>query len=101
VVYENILAGLVANPDGYEWRGKDWARKKIEELSRWLRKDGFDYKDGRIVSITKSVDLSAITETARALDIPEMRVQIARLQTSIEDDPSLAIGTAKELLETT
>lgn len=44
--------------------------------------------------------LSALTEHARTLDANHLAEQIRRLEASVESDPSLAIGTAKELIET-
>jgi hypothetical protein len=70
-------------------------------LKKWLERDGFKFEDGRLIAIGRSIDLSSITATAAALDIPEMYNQIRRIEDSIEDDPALAIGTAKELVETT
>ena len=38
---------------------------------------------------------------AGTFDAPELHRQIERMRDSVEDDPRLAIGTAKELVETT
>lgn len=44
--------------------------------------------------------LDAIKEHAKTLNAVHLAEQIRRLEASIETDPSLAIGTAKELIET-
>lgn len=44
--------------------------------------------------------LSAIKEHAKVLNANHLAEQIQRLEASVETDPSLAIGTAKELIET-
>ena len=44
--------------------------------------------------------LSAIKEHAKILNANHLAEQIRRLEASVETDPSLAIGTAKELIET-
>jgi 23S rRNA pseudoU1915 N3-methylase RlmH len=44
--------------------------------------------------------LSPLKEHAKALNANHLAEQIRRLEASIESDPSLAIGTAKELIET-
>ncbi len=44
--------------------------------------------------------LSAIKEHAKVLNANHLAEQIRRLEASVETDPSLAIGTAKELIET-
>lgn len=45
--------------------------------------------------------LDPLKEQAERFDAHELRMQIRRMEGSIESDPSLAIGTAKELIETT
>jgi hypothetical protein len=44
--------------------------------------------------------LSPLKEHARILNADHLAEQIRRLEASVETDPSLAIGTAKELIET-
>ena len=44
--------------------------------------------------------LSSLKEHARILNAGHLAEQIWRLEASVESDPSLAIGTAKELIET-
>ena len=44
--------------------------------------------------------LSAIKEHAKVLNANHLAEQIRRLEASVEADPALAIGTAKELIET-
>ena len=44
--------------------------------------------------------LETLKEQAKALDANHLAEQIRRLEASVETDPSLAIGTAKELIET-
>ena len=44
--------------------------------------------------------LADLKQQARVLDASHLAGQIRRMQDSVEKDPSLAIGTAKELIET-
>lgn len=44
--------------------------------------------------------LGSLKKHAQALDANHLAEQIRRLEASVESDPSLAIGTAKELIET-
>ena len=44
--------------------------------------------------------LDELKQKARALDASHLAEQIRRMKDSVETDPSLAIGTAKELIET-
>lgn len=50
--------------------------------------------------LSGSADLSALEEKAKILNSGHLKDQIRRLQASVETDPSLAIGTAKEMIET-
>lgn len=45
-------------------------------------------------------DLSDLKQRAESLDANHLAEQIQRMENSVETDPSLAIGTAKELIET-
>lgn len=47
-----------------------------------------------------SVNLHALKETAKRLNAVRLAEQIHRMEQAVHTDPSLAIGTAKELLET-
>lgn len=47
-----------------------------------------------------SPSLSPLKEHAKVMNANHLAEQIRRLETSVETDPSLAIGTAKELIET-
>jgi len=103
-VYENVLNQLeeqIENDDYWYTGDKDWAKKSFNSLKKWIEKDGYKYSEGRLEPVGKSVSLSEITHQAFKFDIPELQRQIERIKFSIEDDPGLAIGTAKELIETT
>jgi hypothetical protein len=50
--------------------------------------------------LARGPTLTPIKEHARLLNANHLAEQIRRLEASIESDPSLAIGTAKELVET-
>lgn len=67
----------------------------------YLRKDGFQYVDGGIVTGAGMPSLDGIKENAAEFDAKRLAEQIRRIEQSIESDPALAIGTAKELIETT
>jgi len=42
-----------------------------------------------------------MVDTTAGFNTPELHRQIERMQNAVEDDPNLAMGTAKELVETT
>ncbi len=79
----------------------DDTRKTIRRLARWLQRDGFEYEGGRVIStghVTSFPHLMTITSTA---DLPYLLQQLERIEGAIDEDPWLAIGTAKEMVETT
>lgn len=101
-VYENILFSLENKVKAPQWGINDpLAESHLLLLIRCLERDGFAYQNGHIVSVQHQPVFEQITEKAHAIDAHSLREQIERIRNSIDDDPSLAIGTAKELLETT
>jgi hypothetical protein len=56
--------------------------------------------DGIIVTGAGMPSLVGIKESAAEFDAKHLAEQIRRIEQSIESDPALAIGTAKELIET-
>ncbi len=99
-VYENELIQLEANSGSSD----SWAEstsKTFESLKRWLEKDGFIYSKGHLTKSAADLHLSEVSRAVEKLDAPELQRQIDRMRSAAQDDPSLAVGTAKELLETT
>lgn len=94
-VYENVLNSLEELAE----RDQEWAKNTFKSLKKWIEKDNFSYQSGKLSYIGKSHSLEQISEAVRELDLPELNRQIQRMQSAIEDDPGLAIGTAKELVE--
>jgi hypothetical protein len=76
-------------------------KSDVESMLYYLRKDGFQYVDGRLASGAGLPSLDAIKENAAEFDAKHLAEQIHRIEQSVESDPALAIGTAKELIETT
>jgi hypothetical protein len=101
-VYENILVKLESNiGGGNPFTDADWAEKNFVLLKKWIEKDGFKYADGKLVAIGKNQAIQDMVDNTKSLDVPELHRQLERIHKAIEDDPGLAIGTAKELIETT
>lgn len=76
-----------------------------------LRNDGFQLVErtrlsgkpvyvGRYVGVGATPGLSAARETLAGTDLGYVSQQITRMDAAVVNDPSLAIGTAKELVET-
>lgn len=87
--------------------------QSIEELIRHVEAnppfDGFSEEKKKLFDPCKAiahrllsgkVNLDSLKETAFVFDAKYLAEQIRRMETSIESDPALAIGTAKELVET-
>lgn len=94
-VYENVLINLENQAE----RGLDWATATFNSLKKWIERDGFGYDNGKLIPRGKHHGLGPMAEAVDGLDLPELHRQIGRMQSAIEDDPALAIGTAKELVE--
>jgi Abortive infection C-terminus len=102
-VFESILhtAENVIQNAGADSEFSKRLKAEMENMLYYLRKDGFQYVDGRIVSGAGMPSLDGIKENAAEFDAKHLAEQIRRIEQSIESDPPLAIGTAKELIETT
>lgn len=104
-VYEDILErahgmekfGMLA---GHVTPTAQHERLAIDRMINTLNRDGLQWVDGRIVTGTGMPSLEDIKETAAEFDARHLSEQIRRLEQSVDADPALAIGTAKELVET-
>lgn len=94
-VYENVLASL----EDHAENGQEWAANAFKSLKKWIERDGFSYATGKLTAVGKHHALEHISDAVRPFDLPELHRQIQRMQAAVEDDPALAIGTAKELVE--
>ncbi len=74
-------------------------RKGLSDFNEQLRRDGYIYQQGNIVPATATARLTEAKAIARSLDAPHITAQIERIEASIDADPALAIGTAKDLVE--
>lgn len=100
-VYETILHKAQTFSDRENF-GDDWQDEKkaeYENLLHFLRKDGFDWVGGRIVKGAGVALLNDLKEIAQSFDAKHLNDLIHRMESSVEIAPALAIGTAKELIE--
>ena len=98
-VYEAILADCeagLANPQTYD---PATMKREYEKLLSCLRRDGYEFRDGRLRARDNSLLLHLSTR-ATTLDADYLASQVDRLAEAVEQDPDLAIGQAKELVET-
>lgn len=98
-VYEDVLLELQTQMEG-AWN-PEYARDSFAKLSRFLKRDGFEFVNGRLVQLGESVGTQELSTVAERLSVPVLQTQIERIRNSIDADPALAVGTAKELVETT
>lgn len=97
VAYEEILLRLERSSDSWPEH-----KQTIEDLLRRMERDGYRFENGRFVALPhrQSPLVKAIQEHAAVLDLDGVHRQIERLSIAAETDPALAVGTAKELVET-
>lgn len=88
-VFETVL-------DGAETANGDIHKK----LLRCLERDGFTVEEHRIVPKGGRVAIQGVARMAVQFDAAYIQTQVTRIESAIENDPALAIGSAKELVET-
>lgn len=101
-VYENVLAHLEEQADSGS--GDDCGERAYQafhSLKKWIERDGFIYQEGKLIARGGVVHLPDVQDAATTFDAPELQRQVERMRSAVDDDPALAIGTAKELVETT
>ncbi len=98
-VYAGVLVQLDEAPVPWA-KAPTHNQELFAKLSRHLTKDGFEYKAGKIVATGNLPVASKLKEDALRVDSPYLIQQIERIDSQIESDPRLAIGTSKELVET-
>ena len=55
---------------------------------------------GRYVGVTGTPGIGAVRDALSGMDVGYISQQITRMESAVNEDPELAIGTAKELVET-
>lgn len=101
-LYETVLQKLSdQTEDGTGWDGGDSAKRDFKILKRCIERDGFRCADGKLIPVRDVRELESLEDAAGSFDAPELHRQIDRIRGAVEDDPRLAIGSAKELIETT
>lgn len=94
-VFESELLKLDLEAAGSA-QNADWARRTAKDLRVYLSRDGIREDSGRLLLAGHASLHDALT----SVDAPELHRQIDRMRTAVDSDPGLAIGTAKELVET-
>jgi len=87
------------------------AERICQICNNYLKNDGFEIAetsrisgkpvyDARYIGVANVPGIEAAKETFSGTDLAYIKQQVARMETSVNQDPDLAIGTAKELVET-
>ena len=73
-----------------------------QDLLRRMKEDGYEFDGESFVPLPSKQQplVEAIQVLAASLDLEGLKVEVARLERAADDDPPLAIGTAKEMVET-
>lgn len=98
-VYAQVIWHLEQHALPYGWEAEK-RQKDIKRLKAFLTRDKFQYIDGKIVPIGALPNAAHLKAAAVTVDAPYLLQQIEHIETQIEADPRLAIGTSKELIET-
>jgi hypothetical protein len=96
-VYAEAMASLEHHFNGYN---SEFAKNTFARLNDYVRRDGFEFRDGRLIAVGTLPTAAKLKEDAMRVDVPYLLQQIERIENQIESDPRLAIGTSKELVET-
>jgi hypothetical protein len=99
-VFESVLKSAEAQLKDHEKTLGKQSRQTFEKLIWSLEKDGFQWIGSRIEAGSRVFSLQTLKESVSGLSYAYLADQIRRMETSVQDDPELAIGTAKELIET-
>ncbi len=111
--HPRLLRSLFFGDDDYEGNvlavlpwiiGEDREKLRVVEefvgLEQWLRENDTGLH-AELYDIGEIVSLGEVEHAAKQLDIVELNKHASRIRHGIQDDPEQAIGSAKELLETT
>ncbi len=99
LVAHSVMAELEAMAHQAPING-EYANSERSRIQAAFANDGFEYVDGRFTPKGSASHLAEITASAAKLDAPELHRQLERMRASMESDPALILGTAKELIET-
>ena len=96
-LYGNVLTQLDVSRE----QDKEGAQDSFSKLTTWLREDGYVFEDGRLRRIGETARATQVKSIAHERGADYLARQVERMENAVEADPWLAIGTAKELVETT
>lgn len=97
-VYQEVIIDINEYSGSYQYDLKlEWLKKLETQLSR----DGYIYQDYKLSSILQPTNFNDLTNATTIFDKTHFQEHIDRINKSINEDPALAIGSTKELVEAT
>ena len=97
-VYEDVLIDLI---DNFNDSNNDYSKEWIDKLEKFLLRDGYKFENNKLRPVGQVANFENLQNATDLLDKTHFQEHIERIQKSISDDPSLAIGSTKELVEAT
>ncbi len=97
-VYSDILSDLTSSTD--TWNA-DISQTWIDKLTKVLLKDGYQFDNGKISIVGQVASFDDLENATDLLDKGHFQEYIERIKKSVDQDPGLAIGSTKELVEAT
>jgi hypothetical protein len=73
----------------------------LEKLQKFLLRDGYKFENNKLNPVGHVANFEDLQNATDLLDKTHFQEHIDRIKKSIVDDPSLAIGSTKELVEAT
>jgi hypothetical protein len=97
-VYADILQDISSKVDSGNQEVYNQSHDKLVKL---LNRDGYQYENGKISTTGQVADFDYLQNATDLLDKGHFQEYINRIKKSINEDPGLAIGSTKELVEST
>jgi len=98
VAYESILIDLASRGSASFGAPESVAREQ-EKLVRLLKRDGFEWNNDRLTPAASVAVAIPLSNSSPHFDSATLQEHLRRIEDGILQDPGLAIGSAKELVE--
>lgn len=100
--FVSLVQGVIADLDALAERPNSaaYAKEQRTKLVRAMASDGWDFDGTRFDLKAGKSHLVHLSASAAKLNAPELDRQLSRMRDSVESDPALTLGTAKEIIET-
>lgn len=98
-----VCEGVLSNLDRQiqtQFGNTDLNKMARERLLHQLRRDGYTYEHGHLIGLSGNSQLADVQATAVEFNAEYLVEEIRRIERGVNGDPTQAIGSAKELVET-